>query len=77
MAENFQKNQSAPQCQLNKLGTLETFEILVNAMKSLSKNDIEDLEDDLSFYAETGLIGVQMSRLLDELREKDTSTAAA
>ncbi|MEO9825563.1 MAG: hypothetical protein ABJF50_14185 [Paracoccaceae bacterium] len=77
MAENFQKPQSAPQCQLNELGTADTFKTLVNAMKTLSKSDIEDLEDDLSFYAETGLIGVQMSRLLDELREKESAPAAA
>lgn len=77
MTSNFQKTQSAPQCQLNQLGTAETFKTLAKALKTLPNSDIEDLEDDLSFYAETGLIGVQMSRLLDELREKETASAAA
>ena len=77
MTSNFQNTQSAPECQLNQLGTSKTFSILVKSLKDLPYSDLEDLEEDLSFYAETGLIGVQMSRLLDVLREKDMATAAA
>lgn len=71
-----QKSQSAPQCQLMETGTPRTFRTLLTATKELSQPDIEALEEDLLFYAETGLIGVQMSRLLDALSAKNPSVAA-
>ncbi len=76
MDRTSQKSQSAPQCQLMKTGTPRTFNTLLTATKGLSQSDIEALEDDLLFYEQTGLIGIQMSRLLDVLSNKSQQVAA-
>lgn len=76
MIFDLQKSQSAPDCQLQKTGTLETFKILVNATKELSPTDLFELEEDLRFYGETGLIGIQMSRLLEAINRREPSEAA-
>jgi hypothetical protein len=55
---------SAPECQLSKLGTEETYERLLRAARDLSEKDLQVLEDDIAFYAKTGLIGVGMSKML-------------
>lgn len=68
--------QSAPACQLKKAGTPDTYQTLLSVVNGLSKEDIIELEEDLSFYSETGLIGIQMSRLLDALNTRQPTRAA-
>ena len=55
---------SAPECQLSCQGSAHTYDILLKSARSLSDKDLHALEDDLAYYAETGLIGINMSRLL-------------
>lgn len=63
--KNFpEKGRSALSCQLKQEGTPGSFEALCKTMKTMSRSEISDLEEELSFYAETGLVGIQMSRLL-------------
>lgn len=68
--------QSAPECQLSKMGNAESYETLLNKTRALSDRELRALEDDLSYYAETGLIGINMSRLLVVL-QPDRPPAAA
>ncbi|MGR3514680.1 MAG: hypothetical protein ACU0GG_18120 [Paracoccaceae bacterium] len=67
---------SAPECQLSKSGSPETYRVLLAATQSLSSSELTALEEDLNCYADTGLIGVVMSRLLVALNA-DGSAAAA
>ncbi len=68
--------QSAPECQLSKIGTPSSYEKLLHKTRTLSDEELYALEEDLSYYAETGLIGINMSRLL-VLLQSDHSPAAA
>ena len=76
MTPNFEMHQSAPECHLNETGTASSYGILIKAAQSLSDREIKDLEDDLRFYDQTGLIGIHMSWLLMLLRRKITAEAA-
>ena len=67
---------SAPACQLSQVGTAGTNSILTQAVSGLEDKDIGILEEELGFYAQTGLIGIRMSNLLGELRELSMADAA-
>jgi hypothetical protein len=67
---------SAPECQLSKAGSERSNNILKRAVQVLETNDLSMLEDELSFYAQTGLIGVRMSRLLGMLKTRILSRVA-
>ena len=69
----FEVRQSAPECQLHETGTASSYGILSKAVQSLSDRKLKALEDDLSFYAQTGLIGTHMSWLLVLLRGNATT----
>lgn len=73
---NPNKPRSAPECQLSKPGSAQSYEILLKSARKLSDDDLCALEDDLAYYAETGLIGINMSRLLVQLHP-DSPTLAA
>jgi len=60
--------QSAPEGQLYKDGDDETYHVLLDAAKHMSRDELSELEEDLRLYAETRLIGLHMSRLLRLLR---------
>ena len=72
----LEKPQSMPELQLQETGTEVTYDTLLNASRNLSENERELLEDDLSFYADTGLVGIQMSKLL-ALLQLDASEIVA
>jgi hypothetical protein len=76
MIFDLKKSQSAPDYQLKKAGTLATYQTLLTATGQLSTSDMSELEEDLRFYSETGMIGIQMSRLLDLLNCKASPEAA-
>ncbi len=67
---------TAPECQLSKLGSPETYSIILSAAQSLSETDLQVLEDDIVFYMKTGLIGVRMSWLLTLIQTKQINLAA-
>lgn len=67
---------SAPECQLSKLGTDETFSTLLRAARELSEKDLKALEEDIDFYSQTGLIGVRMSWMLAQIGPRKTIQAA-
>ena len=67
---------TAPESQLCKNGTALTNEILNSAIRALSDRELKSFEDELSFYAQTGLVGIVMSRLLTMLRMDAEATAA-
>ncbi len=73
---NSKKPRSAPECQLSKRGSALSYDILLKSAQKLSDDDLCALEDDLAYYAETGLIGINMSRLLVQL-QPDSPTLAA
>ena len=70
------QRRSAPESDLRKDGSEFTYSILNAAAGALSDKDLKSLDDDLTFYAQTGLIGVQMSRLMVLLRQNDVAEAA-
>lgn len=67
---------SAPECQLTKYGSPQSYELLLNSAKGLSDEALGALEDDLQYYSKTGLIGVNMSRMLAMLQTKGPGLAA-
>ncbi len=69
----FELNQSAPICQLNKIGTDLSQGVLSKAIRFLSNSDLIALEEDLSVYDQTGLVGVRMSKILALLGRESTS----
>lgn len=71
-----QAKPSAPECQLSKPGSPETLRILLAATQALSSSELTALEEDLNCYADTGLIGVVMSRLLVALNADGAAAAA-
>lgn len=68
--------QSAPECQLSKVGTVKSYGILLEAAEKLSEFELAALEKDLEYYDQTGLIGVHMSRLLVLLKPATPGIAA-
>ena len=56
-------------------GTANSYGILSKAAQSLSDRKLKALEDDLSFYDQTGLVGVHMSWLLVLLHQNKTAKA--
>ncbi|MEL7149160.1 MAG: hypothetical protein AAGK71_00430 [Pseudomonadota bacterium] len=61
---------------MTKVGTSRSYDTLLTSTRTLSDDQLHALEDDLRYYEETGLIGVNMSRLL-VLLQPDSSPAAA
>lgn len=76
MNRNSKPRLSAPECQLCKTGSASSYETLLKAAQGLSDDDLKSLEDDLNYYAETGLIGIYMSRLLAMLQPEVSPLAA-
>ena len=76
MIPSLDQRRSAPESDLRKDGSASTYSILKAAAANLSDKDLKSLDDDLTFYAQTGLIGVQMSRLMVLLRQTDVAEAA-
>lgn len=58
------KRQPMPELQLRQAGTECSYIALLKASQALTDEDLGLLEEDLSHYARTGLVGVHMSRLL-------------
>ena len=54
--------------QLDETGTASTSEALMSAVCDMSDAALQNLEDELEFCGQTGLVGLQMSRLLALLR---------
>lgn len=73
---NPTKGRSALACQLQQEGTIRSFQALCDAIDGLGESEIHELEEELSFYTETGLIGVQMSRLMPIISKKLAIVAA-
>ncbi len=73
---NSKPRRSAPECLLSRLGTARSYETLLKAAQGMSKEELLALEDDLSYYAQTGLIGIYMSRLLAKLQPETRPVAA-
>ena len=59
-----------------KEGTPDSYRLLLRSTKALSNRELAALEDDLEYYAKTGLIGVTMSQLLVQLQPEQPSKAA-
>lgn len=64
MRQNVASRPSAPECQLSKIGTPESYARLLLATRAMSEKHLQELEEDISFYEKTGLIGVRMSWML-------------
>ena len=62
-------------CLLDRAGTSVTQDCLLDAVRHLSPNELEELAEDLEFHARTGLIGLHMSRLISRI--EDTLDRAA
>lgn len=73
---NPSNGRSALACQLQQEGTRRSFQALCDAVDGLSETEINELEEELSFYTETGLIGIQMSRLMPIISKKLAIVAA-
>ncbi len=76
MTTHPEQKLSAPACQLCQVGTAGTKNILMRAVKVLEDKDLSFLEDELGFYAQTGLIGIRMSELLGKLDDLSFAEAA-
>jgi hypothetical protein len=61
---------------LSRTGSAHSYETLLRAAQGLSDDELKALEDDLQYYAKTGLIGIYMSRLLAMLQPEDPALAA-
>ena len=59
---------SASAWQLDETGTASTSNALMSAVQNMSEASLQTLEDELEFCQQTGLVGLQMSRLLALLR---------
>ena len=70
------KRQSMPELQLQEAGTESSYDILFRASQTLTDAELSLLEEDLSFYLRTGLVGIHMSRLL-VLLQLDASVKTA
>ena len=62
--------------QLEETGTASTSEALMSAVHEMSDAALQNLEDELEFCRQTGLVGLQMSRLLTLLRLDGLNLAA-
>ena len=67
---------SCPELQLRRFGDEAFYSSLLEATQSLSPKDLTALEEELSYYTRTGLVGVVMSRLLAGLASKTLALAA-
>lgn len=76
MNHNSKPRLSAPECQLCQTGSAQSYATLLKAARNLSNDELKSLEDDLKYYAETGLIGIYMSRLLAQLQPEISAFAA-
>lgn len=66
-ASKGRAQRSLPELLLSGEGTADSYALFREELEALSDAELEALEDDLEFYAETKLVGVQMSRLLSVL----------
>lgn len=64
-----------PELQLQEAGTKSSYDTLLKASRTLTDAELNLLEEDLSHYLRTGLVGVQMSRLLVLLQPDATEKA--
>ncbi len=69
-------SKSLPDLQLCAAGTTGTYDILSQASRALPDTELNALEEELSFYERTGLVGIHMSKLLLLLRMETLATAA-
>ncbi|MEM6386341.1 MAG: hypothetical protein AAF718_08920 [Pseudomonadota bacterium] len=67
---------SAPECQLSTVGSDVSYSVLLESTRELTDDALVALEKDLDYYAETGLIGVNMSKMLALLQTKSANAAA-
>lgn len=67
---------SAPESILSRRGSEETFSLFLDAAHELSVDALTRFEEEIEFYTKTGLIGVQMSRMLILVDEKHPNLAA-
>ncbi len=58
------KRQPMPELQLQEAGTESSYDTLFKASQTLTDAELSLLEEDLSYYLRTGLVGIHMSRLL-------------
>ena len=69
-------SKSLPDLQLCAAGTKGSYDILSQASRALPDAELKALEEELSFYERTGLVGIHMSKLLLLLRLGALATAA-
>lgn len=55
---------SLPELQLREMGTADSFANLLRSTRDLSNLELIALDDELEFYARTGLVGRYMTRLM-------------
>ncbi len=67
---------SAPECQLLRRGTEGTYSLLLDAAHELSAKSLAGFEEEIDFFSKTGLIGVQMSKMLALIEAKQSDMAA-
>ena len=65
-----------PEIQLQEAGSESSYEALLMASRELSDNELDLLEEDLSYYTHTRLVGVNMSKLLALLQLDASATQA-
>lgn len=67
---------SLPELRLCEIGTNLSYDILFGASQLLLDAELKSLEEELSFYTRTGLIGVRMSKILARLQIETSAKAA-
>ena len=77
MSTRFDRRQSAPSRHLNLTGTAITYGILRWAISTMPDEELRDLEEDLEFYDQTGVVGIHVSRMLGLLRQNIPNTCNA
>lgn len=68
MTPAIDPRQSAPARQLSETGDCQSDNIMKAATEALTNRELMALEAEIKLYADTGLVGVYMSRLLGLLR---------
>lgn len=75
MTSITEAQQSSPELLLFGQGDARSYDILQEVLQSLSDEELAALEDDISFYTQTRLVGIYMSRLLLRLKVATSNEA--
>ena len=68
--------QSAPHCQLYRRGSDLSYHVLRRVAQAMPAADLASLEEELTYFAKTGLVGVHMSNVLVALGSERNDAAA-